>query len=218
MSQARRNLEREKRKRIEKLRKIRELDIRHFYVLTRPGGEKLRPSEAIKQAKLLLSKKLKPEDFISARNLRLKIELVPSPLWKKSLRNTFPKTAWETIRGIEMKRANGKCEICGRPGVECHEKWIYDDQDHKQKLTGFEIVCKDCHLVHHYGRAVMQGLGEKARVHFERVNGLGDQEALREIRLALALYWLRSEADWTQDLSFLHEYSEAHNLRSLTPA
>jgi hypothetical protein len=188
--------------------------LHRLYVLTRePPGSKPLSSREVNRRTFCAPERLEPEDFKSSRKLKLAVELVPTPLWRKTLRYMLSKSLWERIREIEMDRTPRTCEICGVIGEQCHEKWLYDDERHIQILTGFEIVCNDCHLVHHMGRAVLQGLGDRAEAHFRRVNGISAAETMHEKRLAQALHMLRSRLVWKQDLSFLDAYLAKHGLK-----
>ena len=64
--------------------------------------------------------------------LRLPIELIPSPLWGRSLAKLGStdkgQIVWERIREVEMRRTGRLCEVCGEPAHDVHEKWEYDDQ------------------------------------------------------------------------------------------
>lgn len=35
----------------------------------------------------------------------------------------------------------------------CHELWACDDTEHVAQLTGLVLICQECDLVHHLGRA-----------------------------------------------------------------
>ena len=44
---------------------------------------------------------------------KLKIDLVPDGCWYSNLRSVLPKEAWDILRKMVYKRADGKCDICG---------------------------------------------------------------------------------------------------------
>lgn len=63
---------------------------------------------------------------------------------------------WARLSGIRPDRLyKYKCAFCADKGgfykqklysLECHERWSYDDTIHVQKLIGFIVLCKLCHL------------------------------------------------------------------------
>jgi 5-methylcytosine-specific restriction endonuclease McrA len=76
---------------------------------------------------------------------KLNIELVPEPLWGKSLATTLKRSEWDRVRRIVYQRQGFKCGICKAEGrLLCHEIWSYDDESHVQTLVGFKAVCTDC--------------------------------------------------------------------------
>ena len=66
---------------------------------------------------------------------KLKIDLVPDGCWYSNLRSVLPKEAWDILRKMVYKRADGKCDICGKPSerLEAHERWSYDEKRGIQK-------------------------------------------------------------------------------------
>ena len=137
----------------------------------------------------------------------LKIELVPSPLWRKTLanlarNNSAWRSKWQTIRSTEMKRTGGKC-ACGAQAHSLHEVWEYDDREHVQRLAGFETVCSDCSLAQHIGRAFQIGKGEEALKHIMKVNGITYTAANELVEKAKIVWEIRSSYEWRQDLGWL---------------
>lgn len=79
----------------------------------------------------------------------------------------------------------------------CHELWDYDDALRTATLTGFAVLCRECNLVHHAGRAGAHDLGELALTHMMAVNGIGYEEAINVLRDAMAEWKQRSANAWT---------------------
>ena len=142
------------------------------------------------------------------RVLTLPIELVPAPLWNRSLaqlsRDADGAALWKRIRDAELGRSRWRCEACGESGQQVHEKWEYDDDRLVQKLVGLEVLCRECHLVHHQGFAAVHHLDDVAFKQFRRVNALSKPEAKKLEQEAFDLWTIRSaRGPWTQDFSML---------------
>ena len=130
--------------------------------------------------------------------LRLPIELVPQPLWGKTLSKVSRKSTkcnalWQSIRAKELARTKRLCEVCGEDGRVVHEKWGYDDTSRVQKLTGFEVVCWNCSNAHHLGAASVQGYADEAIRHFMKVNALSQQRAQQLLHEAARVMIERSK-------------------------
>lgn len=143
--------------------------------------------------------------------MRLKIELVPKPLWGKNLRKNIKTTDWKKIRNECYRKANSKCDICGsKRKLNCHEKWEYDDKKHVQKLMGFKALCPSCHLVNHYGRAIQissEGYIDIENIikHFMRINNVDRSTFEQHLKKAVSLFDSRSTHEWEVDYSdWLH--------------
>ena len=148
--------------------------------------------------------KRRPE---GTRELKLKIELVPSTSWYNNLRNKMDKRDWEQLRKKTYGSYGHQCGICDtREGrLNCHEIWEYDDKEHIQKLIGFIALCGLCHHVKHIGLAGI--LAEKGQLdydkvieHFMKVNGCDRHTFLAHKRQAFAQWRERSQHDWQVDL------------------
>ncbi|WP_159079281.1 hypothetical protein [Plantactinospora sp. BC1] len=153
-------------------------------------------------------------DGIEVSKPRLRIELVPRPLWGKTLAKTLPRSKWRALRAWALGRAHNACEVCGfRPvdgkGLICHEVWEYDDDQMIQTLAGLEIHCTECDHVTHFGRTTTLGQPElvaAARVRLGRVNGW-PPEQVRAYELAAREQWrARSAREWIQDLSWYERW------------
>jgi hypothetical protein len=140
--------------------------------------------------------------------LRLPIELVPSPLWGKSLASQMQRRQWDVIRRSVYARAGGYCEICHNQSQRllCHEVWDYDDERRVARLAGLVAICPACNLSTHIGRAQRMGIWDEARNHLvgarhgrrQRQPWPGSQ--LRKWRHSQAQQFLRAVAgNWTCD-------------------
>lgn len=142
--------------------------------------------------------------------LRLSIELVPSTAWFNNLRNMVGTDKWDIIRKKCYKEAGYRCEICGGRGskwpVECHEKWLFNEENHRIELQGLIALCPSCHEVKHMGLAMTRGRYDEARQHFMKINKLNAVEADRHISAAFSVYQRRSEYEWELCISAIDRY------------
>jgi hypothetical protein len=142
-------------------------------------------------------------------SLKLEIELVPGPLWGKSLAGTLPKDRWMALRSRMIQEKGERCEVCGQVGsVQLHEIWHYDDKRHIQRLAGFQILCLLCHQVKHMGRTSILAKEGKLDLksvidHFCKVNGCTPQDYKKHEKEVREKWKERSKYKWTQDLSLL---------------
>lgn len=143
--------------------------------------------------------------------LLLKPELVPTPLWGKSLYNALNRDKrWRAIRKKVLIEALENCQICKNhyeKGMICHEKWEYNDKNLTSTLTGFELVCPDCNAILHYGRSAQIIAGtknpEKAvelfvrrEIHMERINQLSKTQCKLILSYATEEHKRRSSKRW----------------------
>lgn len=142
--------------------------------------------------------------------MKLTIELVPSTCWFSNVRSEVSKKRWDYIKSKVASQAYYMCEICGGEGekhpVECHEVWSYDSKAGIQKLERMIALCPDCHMVKHIGLAQMQGRGGRALRHLMKVNNLTRKKAEACIAEAFRVWAMRSQKEWTLDISHLSEY------------
>lgn len=139
-------------------------------------------------------------------NLRLVPELVPRPLWGKSVHKTIKRSQWEReIRKKVIDEANNVCATCGASydkGMICHEEWEYNDDAHIARLIGFRLICRDCNFVNHYGKAGTLGLAKEALIHLSKVNQIEEAEAKVIISAAIDEWLKRSLIeDWEIKIS-----------------
>ncbi len=136
----------------------------------------------------------------------LSVELIPTPLWGRSLANLARKgwgPQWEAIRLKEFSKTSGKCEFCSGPGVILHEHWEYDDSRNVQRLSVFSVTCDRCSLVHHFGRAGKMGRENEALWHMMQVIRISQAEAESLVEQAFDDWERRSMCTWIQDFGWL---------------
>jgi hypothetical protein len=79
----------------------------------------------------------------------------------------------------------------------CHEVWDYDDIAHVATLTSFTILCPNCNLVHHIGRASQIRRFDEALAHMTEVNRMTIEEAIAVANEAFEEWKRRSGQSWT---------------------
>jgi hypothetical protein len=145
-------------------------------------------------------------------HLKLRIELIPKPLWEVNLRSRdgLGKARWDKLRRKLIETNGTRCAICGSDGHHGHEVWEYREKKTvgTAVLLRVEIVCIDCHDIHHWGRTtkLFQAgtiTGDRygfLRKHFRKVNGcrqqVFDDHALRSARVWLKRSKKRWKIDW----------------------
>jgi len=138
---------------------------------------------------------------------RLTIELVPEPLWGKSLATTLPRPEWRRLRQFALDRAGNACEVCalavaGGKHLVCRERWFYDDDSRLQLLTGVRIQCRDCDAVTHIGRIDARAGRDAVRAameHMARANAWTPAQVMAAVAAAKGEWVRRSALAWTQD-------------------
>jgi hypothetical protein len=147
------------------------------------------------------------------RELRLRIELVPPPLWGKNLRSYLTDSRWANLREAVWQIGDFTCKICGQKanreaglGVNAHEDWRYNDDDTPAvaSLTRLDCICTLCHHVHHIGQVrnmiasdeAQPALLERVIEHFCRLNGCGPTVFEEEERRAMEVWRARANKDY----------------------
>lgn len=139
--------------------------------------------------------------------MKLKIELVPKPLWGINLRRVFGETDWNVLSRSVRGNKGFKCEICGweedrknRKYTHCHEVWKYDDENKVQSLERFECLCPDCHAVHHWGHSKVTGRDMDAlQGHAMAVNNCTKEEWEEHIQEETFMWHVRSVEEWVTE-------------------
>lgn len=139
----------------------------------------------------------------------LSIELVPQTCWYSNVRSEVPKSTWDIIKKDSSLKAKNRCEICNGKGpkwpVECHEVWNYDSKSQTQKLVRMISLCPSCHEVKHMGFANINGRLEQAKQHLAKINNWSSDQTDKYVALAFRLWEIRSNYEWSLDLSYLKE-------------
>jgi hypothetical protein len=138
---------------------------------------------------------------------KLKIELVPKSLWGMNLRarTNLGKSRWTKLRKRILIESGPSCVICGSvEGPHGHEIWEYREHGRlaTAKLLGVEIICRQCHFVHHLGRALQ--LLEKEAIetliaHFMTVNECTRKDFDRHFESCVRQFNKRNKKRWRID-------------------
>jgi len=173
---------------------------------------------------------------VCSRLVRLCPRLVPAPLWGLSLA-TLSRLAPEAALAIcdwcpeVVKRVHeywfsldrsGACTICGKPGSEVDENWLYCLTVEESSgfsgaklyrgvayLQGLRLLCRDCHLAKHQGYAATRGKEKEALEQLAKVNGLTLEEAKKLVRQAFQVHtYISSIRNWSIRVELLEGLSE----------
>ena len=145
---------------------------------------------------------------------KLTIELVPKTAWYTNVRSNVPKAEWDRIRKKSYKKAQYKCECCGKTGldqgfnhpIECHEIWEYDDIEKTQTLVGLVSLCPLCHKCKHPGLAQIRGEIQLVIDHLQKVNKYGKEDAMIDLAEAFDIWRERSNHEWELDITYLNVF------------
>lgn len=141
---------------------------------------------------------------MSAIELPLTIEVVPSSCWYSNVRSNVTAHTWDRLQKETFSSANHKCEICHSPAaLDCHEIWEYDDHLCIQRLIRLVALCPSCHLVKHIGLAIKEGKIEEALKWFCLVNQTTSSEAVAYVQRAMQIHAIRSQYQWQLNLDYL---------------
>lgn len=107
-----------------------------------------------------------------------------------------------------MTACSCNCEVCsahveGGKNMPCDEVWAYVENSAQNVavLTRVRMLCRDCDLARHFGRAGAIGFGAKALTNLARVNNMTGTEA-RKLQDEIMERWKRrSGLNWTVDVS-----------------
>jgi hypothetical protein len=135
------------------------------------------------------------------RRNKLRLELIPRPLWGQNLRSNI--VGIGPGRWLKLSKATrsalGRCTICGGTDrLHGHEKWEFVEKPRSgiAILIGVDAICTICHSVQHWGRiqslvavGIMSAADERRLVrHFMKVN--------RCKRATFERHVVRSFKDW----------------------
>lgn len=103
--------------------------------------------------------------------------------------------------------AGRRCIICGGRGldwpVEADEAWAYDEATNIQTLKGVVALCPPCHLVRHWGQAVISDRAEIALAQMVYVNRWTRQQAQAAGDAGFRRWEDRSRRQWQMDYSWV---------------
>ena len=155
-------------------------------------------------------------------------ELVPGDLWGRSAyRMLGGRVAWKKkIRPDALAKAKDRCETCdAKEGqLTCHDKWSYDDKKAIATLVGFEIHCRACDSVTHFGRLLKMGASDEELwhllLHICRTNKCEPRDADNILRDSYELWGKRNKKKWKVAVapSLLTKYPELEGLPTFKPA
>jgi hypothetical protein len=153
--------------------------------------------------------------------LKLRIELVPKPLWGRNLRSSYGlgKARWDKLRGKLIESNGARCAICGKTErLHGHEVWAYREKKTvgTAALLRVEIICIDCHDIHHWARTVkliQAGIVKHSRdmalrKHFRKVNGCHQRDFDNHYLRSLRIWSKRSKKRWRVDWRSFREQVE----------
>lgn len=123
-------------------------------------------------------------------NLKLTITMLPKGAWNNDLSKTLPKQDWEKLRDFALKRAGGRCEICGYKtnDLDVHEEWEFNIEKKTQTLKQVLAICSKCHGVKHFKNSVRLGYGEQAAEHFIKVNNCSEMDFASNLSKSILEY------------------------------
>jgi hypothetical protein len=135
-------------------------------------------------------------------------ELVPSPLFHKSVHDLFNNDKrWRRIRDATRAKVDSRCSACDtQNNPHCNEVWTYRDVGAigVAELVGFEILCRDCHNAHHIGRIIAlrdRAILDSVLHHLAKVNGISPKETVALVDAALKTHAKRSKKPWTMSVA-----------------
>jgi hypothetical protein len=146
-------------------------------------------------------------------SLKLQIELIPKQLSGRNLRSSegLGRARWDKFRRELIKQRGERCEVCGatRQRLNGHEVWDYRDSKSvgTAVLLKVEIVCVDCHDIHHWARTtklfddgkITPERYKHLRKHFRVVNGCRQKVLDDHFFRSLKLWDQRSRKEWKID-------------------
>ncbi len=142
--------------------------------------------------------------------MRLRIHLVPKPLFERTLRKALGKARWDKLRHKLIETNGAHCEICGSTErLHSHEVWTYRERNGTATavLLKLQIICIDCHDIRHFARTTklfQAGIITPKRYgtlrkHFRKVNRCHQREFDDHFGRALRTWASRSKKEWEID-------------------
>lgn len=151
--------------------------------------------------------------------MKLQVQLVPKPLFERTLREAIGKARWDKLRHKLIETNGAHCEICGSTErLHGHEVWAYQENraDPTAALRKVQIICIDCQDIRHFARTtklfqagiIASDRYSALRRHFRRVNGCRQAEFDDHFRRSLRKWSRRSRKRWKIDWGVFREQVE----------
>jgi len=148
-----------------------------------------------------------------SRRFKLRIELVPKPLYGRNLRSEtegIGVSRWRRLRLQAVEACGGKCVVCGSTDkLHGHEVWQYEEKKTVgiATLLRVDVVCRTCHNIEHWGNTslmIRAGLNKDEthllfRRHFRRINHCRQADFDRHVLSSFAKWKQRSKKRWKLD-------------------
>lgn len=131
-------------------------------------------------------------------DFRLTIEIrKPSYAQNKTVRDSIPRSLWNSVRYHVLKKSDFKCQTCDfhdEEKLHAHEVWEYDEEKFLLILKDIQSLCWSCHdlkHIHHVGHRTKAGktsdfVMRNLKRHFIRVNDCTEKDFIRHYRNQLA--------------------------------
>jgi|694.fasta_scaffold123756_2 hypothetical protein len=137
------------------------------------------------------------------------VDLIPSTCWFTNVRYCIHPSEWDRVRKFVYERVNYICECCGintkshKIQLDAHERWLYDDTTHTQKLIRIVALCVNCHQTTHIGLAEIKGQLHEAKKHLQIVRNFTEEMCNEHIEKAIKIWKDRCKVKWNLDISLI---------------
>lgn len=137
------------------------------------------------------------------------VDLIPSTCWFTNVRSCIDRSDWDRLRKCVYERVNYICECCGidtklhNIQLDAHERWLYDDETHTQKLIRIVALCHACHQTTHIGLAEILGKKYEATKHLQTIRNFTEEECREHIKEAFKIWRDRCKFKWNLDISLI---------------
>ncbi|ARI77842.1 HNH endonuclease [Halobacillus mangrovi] len=131
-------------------------------------------------------------------DFKLTVEIrKPSYAQNKTVRNSIPRSLWNSVRNHVQENSDFTCQICGyrvEEKLQAHEVWEYDEENFLLILKDIQSLCKSCHdlkHIHHVTRRIEDSntrgfVMQNLKKHFMRVNECTEKDFRKHYRNQLA--------------------------------
>lgn len=137
------------------------------------------------------------------------VDLIPSTCWFTNVRYCIHPCDWDRVRKFVYERVNYNCECCGintkshKIRLDAHERWLYDNVTHTQKLIRIVALCHDCHQTTHMGLAEIKGKRYEAMKHLQIIRNFTEEQCNEHIEEAFKIWRDRCKIEWNLDISLI---------------